>query len=161
MRGIAKILKSHGTDGGILIGLYDIDIQDIDTTEPVFIEIDGLPVPFFIESLQQRGNTRAIAHLTDVRDLRDAEELVGLELLAEGEEDEEDIEDFMGWTLYDGDRLIGTVNDMAPIPGNLCLYVQTPRGEEMIPLHEDLVRDVDPDTRTLVLELPEGLLAEE
>lgn len=160
MRGIAKILKSHGTDGGILIGLYGIDIQDIDTTEPVFIEIDGLPVPFFIESLRQRGSARAVAHLTDVRDLRDAEELVGLELMAEGDEEEEADEDFTGWTVYDGQRLVGTVNDMAPIPGNLCLYVQTARGEEMIPLHEDLVRDVDPDTRTLVLELPEGLLAD-
>lgn len=160
MRALAKILKSHGTDGGILIGLYDIDIQDIDKTEPVFIEIDGLPVPFFIESLQQRGNTRAIARLTDVHDLRDAEELVGLELLTEGDEEEEEEADFTGWTVYDGDRRIGTVNDMAPIPGNLCLYVQTVHGEEMIPLHEDLVCEVDPDTRTLVLELPEGLLAE-
>ena len=46
---IAKILKSDGTDGGLLISERGVDFfSDIDRKEPVFIEFDGLPVPFFI-----------------------------------------------------------------------------------------------------------------
>ena len=43
---IAKILKSNGTDGGLLIGVRDIEVGQIDLQGPVFIEFDGLPVPF-------------------------------------------------------------------------------------------------------------------
>ena len=74
---IAKILKSNGTDGGILIGVRDIDVNEIDLKEPVFINFDGLPVPFFIQDLQQKGTSKAVVHLNDVNSLEDAEEIVG------------------------------------------------------------------------------------
>ena len=151
---IAKILKSHGTDGGLLIGVRDIEIQQIDLQEPVFIEFDGLPVPFFIQDLQTRGTSKAVIHLNDIENLADAEEVVGRALFVEGEWEDEEEMDFTGWTLLCRGEQVGTVSGMEPIPGNLCLYV----GEAMIPLHEDLILSVDPDRRILDLDLPDGLL---
>lgn len=154
----AKVLKSNGTDGDLLIGLFDIAASDIDTTEPVFITFDGLPVPFFIESIQPKGTSRAIVHLTDISSLRDAEEVVGRDIFIDAEfEDEDGSEDFTGWTIYDREALLGKVSGMEPIPGNLCLYVETASGEAMIPLHEDFILGADPETKTLQLDLPEGL----
>ncbi|MBP9998755.1 MAG: hypothetical protein KBS67_05870, partial [Bacteroidales bacterium] len=154
---IAKVLKSNGTDGGILIGVRDIEIGQIDLKEPVYIEFDGLPVPFFILDLQQKGRDKAVVHLNDVCNLQDAEELVGRAVFVEGEWEEEDEEDFTGWTVYDRGRRLGEVSGVEPIPGNLCLYVETDNGEAMIPLHEDFVLSVDEDKEELFLDLPEGL----
>ena len=151
---IAKILKSNGTDGGLLIGVRDIEVGQIDLQEPVFIEFDGLPVPFFIQDLQQRGTSKAVIHLNDIVNLEDAEEVVGRPVFIEGEWEEEEEMDFTGWTLLDRGRKVGTVTGMEPIPGNLCLYV----GETLVPLHPDLILSADPDARILDLELPEGLL---
>ena len=151
---IAKILKSNGTEGDILIGLLDFDASDFNTEEPVFVEFDGLPVPFFIESITSRGNSRAIVHLTDTDTLADAEELVGRQILLDVEDDSEDEEDFTGWTLYDGDRLVGEISGIEEIPGNPCLCI----GDSLVPLHEDFIISADPQTRTLVMDLPEGLL---
>ena len=151
---IAKILKSNGTDGGLLIGVRDIEVGQIDLQEPVFIEFDGLPVPFFIQDLQQRGTSKAIIHLNDITSLADAEEVVGRGLFIEGEWEEEEELDFTGWTLLNRGERVGTVTGMEPIPGNLCLYV----GDALVPLHEDLILSADPATRTLDLDLPEGLL---
>ena len=151
---IAKILKSNGTDGGLLIGVRDIEVGQIDLQEPVFIEFDGLPVPFFIQDLQQRGNSKAIIHLNDITSLADAEEVVGRGLFVEGEWEEEEEMDFTGWTLLNRGVEVGTVTGMEPIPGNLCLYV----GDALVPLHEDLIISADPAARTLNLDLPEGLL---
>ena len=39
---IAKILKSNGTDGRILMGVRDIALEEIDIKEPLFIVFDGL-----------------------------------------------------------------------------------------------------------------------
>ena len=150
---IAKILKSNGTDGGILIGVRDIDVKEIDLEEPVFIYFDGLPVPFFITDLQQRGTSKAIVHLNDVTSLEDAEEIVGRDVFVEGEWEEEEEFDFTGWTVSDRGSVLGQVTGMEPIPGNLCLYV----GDIMIPFHEDFVLSIDESARTMDLDLPEGL----
>lgn len=151
---IAKILKSNGVEGDVLIGLLDIDASEINTEEPVFIVFDGLPVPFFIENISPKGSTRAIVHLTDVDNLIDAEELAGREICIDAELEEDDMPDFTGWTLYDKERLVGTIDALEDIPGNPCLSVEG----TLVPLHEDLILSADPSTRTLVMDLPEGLL---
>ena len=121
---IAKILKSNGIDGGLLIGVRDIEVGQIDLQEPVFIEFDGLPVPFFIQDLQQRGSAKAIVHLNDITSLEDAEEVVGRAVYIEGEWEEEEEMDFTGWTLLNRGERVGTVTGTEPIPGNLCIWVE-------------------------------------
>ena len=164
---IAKILKSNGTDGGLLIGVRDIEIAEIDLQEPVFIEFDGLPVPFFIQDLQQRGTSKAIIHLNDITSLEDAEEVVGRPVYIEGEWEEDEEMDFTGWTLLCRGERVGVVSGLEPIPGNPCLYVKPlfagltgePLAEDcLIPLHPDLILSADPATRTLDLDLPDGLI---
>lgn len=151
---IAKIIKSNGTDGDILMGLYDIQLDDFDLKEPLFIEFDGLKVPFFIEKISPKGNTKAIVHLSGVDDLEDAEEIVGRAVWMDVELEDELQEDFVGWTILDKGNEVGKVTGVEPIPGNLCLYI----GDVIIPLHEDFIIDADTEARILNLNLPEGLL---
>ena len=155
---VGKVLKSHGVEGEILVGVRDLAPEDINIGEPVFVEFDGLPVPFFIRSFRQRGNDKAILAFEDVATLEDAEELVGralwmVEDLFEDEE-EESFEDFVGWTVQG----VGPVTAFLDIPSNPCLEVETPAGPVILPLHEDLVLSLDPDRRVLELSIPEGLL---
>ena len=154
---IGKVLKSNGTDGGLLVGFRDIDLEDISLEEPVYIEFDGLPVPFFIQSLSRKGNDKAIVHLNDILDLKDAEEVVGKAVSAdylEEEEEEDGFDALVGWTLEGA----GVITDFIDIPANPCLEVRTAKGEVLIPLHEDLIRSMDPAKRLLVMDIPDGLL---
>lgn len=151
---VAKILKSNGIEGDVLIGLSGIDVEGIDPKEPVYVVFDGLPVPFFIEKISPKGSSKAIVHLTDVDSLQDAEEIVGKEICLDAEEDDEAEEDFTGWTLYDGDTPVGTITGIEDIPGNPCLCV----GDSLVPLHEDFLGHADPEARRLVMNLPDGLL---
>ena len=159
MQRIAQVLKSNGRDGELLLGFVGIAPEDIDTEEPVFIEFDGLPVPFYFESFSQRGNTRALVRLTGVHNLTDADELAGAVLYAEDDLYEDEEEDLTGWTVLDADGTkAGTVSAHEDIPGNPCIWVETGHGEVLIPLHEELVLDVDETEKTLRMEIPEGLL---
>ena len=63
---IARILKANGIEGDLLVSLYDISPEDIDSQEPLFIYDDGLPVPFFIEHKTGKGNDKCILHLSGV-----------------------------------------------------------------------------------------------
>ena len=161
---IAQVLKSNGTDGGLMIGLHDITTEDIKSEEPVFIYFDGLPVPFFIESLEPKGS-RALVHLTGIRNFNDAEEVVGQAIFIQADDREkeedtlDDLSDMVGWTVQnDEDEPIGKITDFEDIPGNPCLYVDTKNGQKLIPLHEDLILSVDSNARIICMQIPDGLL---
>jgi 16S rRNA processing protein RimM len=159
MQRIGQVLKSNGRDGELLVSFSGISPEDIDLEEPVFIEFDGLPVPFYFEAFSQRGNSRALVRLTGVHSLTDADELAGAVLYAEDDLYEDEEEDLTGWTVLDADGTkVGTVSAHEDIPGNPCIWVETGHGESLLPLREELVLDVDETEKTLRMEIPEGLL---
>lgn len=157
---IAQVLKSNGTEGELLISFFDVAPEDIDLQEPVYIEFDGLPVPFYFESFTQRGTNRALVRLTGVRNLKDADELAGRAILADYFE-EEDAFSLVGWTVIEEQNIgiVGFVVDYENIPGNPCIWVRRPDGNEvLLPLHEDLVQWMDESSKQISLIIPEGLL---
>jgi 16S rRNA processing protein RimM len=164
---IARVLKSYGTEGEILVGFREIGPEDLNLKEPVFIMFDGLPVPFFIESFQPKGSSKALVRLTGLKNLDDAEEISGSDVFARRsalhdiyDEDEGlTVNMLPGWTLLDEDgRKVGIISDYEPIPGNTCLYVETGSGTIMVPLHDDLIVDIDDENQLLRLQIPEGLI---
>ncbi|MCM1501255.1 MAG: hypothetical protein NC115_01130 [Bacteroidales bacterium] len=164
---VAQVLKSNGTDGEIVIGTREISPDDINLKEPVFIHFDGLPVPFFIESLVKRGNNKALVHLTDISSFEDSEEIIGRGIFAESSSidvdyEEDDFSALIGWKLYsageDGDEEVGEITDFLDIPNNPCIEVITDNGAVNIPLHEDLILSIDPVNQEIVMEIPSGLL---
>ena len=173
MERIAQVLKSNGVDGEMLVSFVGFDPEDIDTKEPVFIEFDGLPVPFFFESFTRRGLSRALVRLTGVRSKDDAEEMVGRSLLLPEESFEDDPESLLecllegdlspveGWSVIDADKgaVVGTISGYEAIPGNPCIYVQTKKEEALLPFNGELLLSLDPDARTVTLRIPEGLIS--
>lgn len=159
---IAQVLKSNGTDGELVLGFRDIAPEDIDLKEPVFIFFDGLPVPFFIESFSTRGTNKALAHLTDIRCIKDADELTGKAVYINdeaGDSADGNLDGLVGWTVMDSSHNeIGIISDFYDIPGNPCIEVGTTSGTVMIPLHEDLVISFDEDNKILEMTIPDGLM---
>ena len=152
-----KVLKSWGAEGQVAISLGQEDSQDLNLKEPVFIEFDGLPVPFFIESLERKGSSRIIVKLEDVDTLEGAEELVGREvrLVMEDEEEEDSL---VGMTVIDAatGAVVGPITEMYDYSGNICISVDWHGREVMLPVHEDLIKKVRKDKITLII--PDGLL---
>ena len=151
-----KVLKSWGAAGEVVLSRSSEDPQDLKSQEPVFIEFDGLPVPFFIESVTAKGG-RLLVKFEDVDSLAEAEELVGREIgFSDSDETEEDT--LIGLRVRDARtrRIVGEIVDMNDYAGNLLVTVDTQRGEVLLPLHEDLIAEVDDEVITL--EIPEGLL---
>ena len=163
LRQIAQVLKSNGTEGEVVISFRSIMPEDIDIEEPVFIYFDGLPVPFFFDSIVRKGNTKAVVRMTGIRTREDADEIAGADIFADAEslgiEDAEDGFSFLtGWTLEDADgRTKGTVSGFIDIPENPCLEIDTGSGQVIIPLHDDLIRSVDEENNILRMEIPSGL----
>ena len=151
-----KVLKSWGASGQVVLSHPDIDPEDLKTQGPVFIEFDGLPVPFFIESLQEKGN-RCIVKFEDIDTLPEAEELVGREATL-GTEAEEDEDTLVGLRVQDAKsrRIIGEIVDMSDYGGNLVVTVETDHGDVLLPVHEELIVGIHDDI--LTMDIPAGLV---
>ena len=152
-----KVLKSWGASGEVVLSRADEDPKDWKNREPVFIEFDGLPVPFFFESVQEKGN-RCIVKFEDIDTLAEAEELVGREVSFQ-DDDEEEEDTLVGLRVRDSRtrRLIGEIVDFSDYGGNVVLTVETSEGQEvLLPLHEELIVGIHADIITL--DIPSGLI---
>ncbi len=163
---IAKVLKSNGTEGEVIISFLGISPEEIDIEEPVFIFFDGLPVPFYFEEFSKKGNSRAIARLTGIKTLADADEIAGAEIFSDEENVSLEYEDgdfsfLEGWALLDADgRNMGTITEFLDIPNNPCLEIKSGDSEIIVPLHDDLIDDIDEEGMTLKMQIPDGLFPE-
>ena len=71
---IARIVKSYGTEGEVMVSFPDRMSDILKTDEPVWLFYDGLPVPFFIQTIQFKGPRKAIVRLEDIDTLAPPQE---------------------------------------------------------------------------------------
>ena len=170
---VAKVLKSFGTKGEFIIR-YSPEMQEnIDTKKPVFIYYDGLPVPFFVESIQNRGTDQALVKLEGIYTESLANEIVGELMCIEkrskrGKSKIVGPADLIGYTIVDVDGSpLGKISKFYDYPNNPCFGVvkenkdnreSKEAPEQLLPFHEEFIVDFDPKRLTLVVRLPKGLL---
>ena len=168
---VGRIVKSYGTEGVVMIAFQEGVTDLLKRNEPVWLFYDGLPVPFYIQSLQGKGPRKAIVRLEDIDTLADAEEAAGKEVwldptdypeLSETDthiltEDGLTLEDLVGFALLDQDgRSAGTIADIQDYSGNICLELSG--SGALVPFHDDLIIDIDIEKKTLTMSISEGLL---
>ena len=83
---VGEVAKTHNLQGEVVI-TTDSDLLEKYADEPVFLLLDGAPVPFFIadEGLTVRNHTSYIVKFDYVDTLAQAGRLVGCEVLFEKE----------------------------------------------------------------------------
>ncbi|MBO4769032.1 MAG: hypothetical protein IKX03_05485 [Bacteroidales bacterium] len=153
-----KVLKSYGTAGAVIIGRDGDVLEELKKNEPVFIDFDGLPVPFFIESIQPKGG-RYLVKLEDIDSLAAAEEIVGREVRLTEDPDGEDEDDGIVGRIIRNEAtgdVVGPVVKFIDFSGNTCIEVEHAGGKILLPLHEDLIKKVRKNE--IFLTIPDGLL---
>ena len=141
--------------------------EEIDLEEPVFIDIDGIAVPFYFKSFRFNGKSKAVVVFDDFESELLAEELVEKKVLYDDEllevdDDEPSPSDFIGYkvlTHCDTPQMIGTVEDYYDYPNNPLFQVLTADDQEiLLPVNEDFIVAIDEEQEALYVELPEGFL---
>lgn len=157
-----KIGKLFGHDGGLLITLYDAFPDDHDSEEPLYVRLDGLAVPLFVERFERRGRRGAAVRFADVDTPERAAELVGEEIFicGEGERDDEmSLDALVGYRFtIAGETVEGTVTGFVDSAMNPLFQLDAGGSELLIPARDEFVESIDPRTRVIAFVLPEGLL---
>jgi len=156
---LGEITRSHGVKGELSLKL-DIEIseQELKNLESVFVIIDGIPIPFFIENIKKHNN-RFVVKFEDYDSLDKTEELIECKLLVEKTkvpdyDSDLKLPDLVGYKLVNCDNDLGKIVDYTDFNGNL-LY--TLENDLLIPANVDFITDVDVDNSVVYMELPEGI----
>jgi 16S rRNA processing protein RimM len=160
---LGKISKVHGHDGAVNVRLEQGFSENIQDLESVFIETDGRPVPFFIASAEQPDNLVLRLWFEGYESADDVKEFVGCRLfLTEPSKDSAPVSDpidLINYKLFSQDNTTtGVITGIIENPGQILLNILTPSGSEfLIPLHEDLVKEIDTENRIIYMFIPEGI----
>ena len=161
---VARVGRLFGDirQGGVSLSLYTTLPEDFDpTTDPLFVEIDSLPVPLYCEEFERRGVSGANVRFADFDTQRRAEELVGKELYIEHDDEDDDdeyyMEDLIGFSVEVG-KMRGVVTDYYDSDMNPLLGIDFGEGERLIPAAEEFIVRIDFERQKMKMILPEGLL---
>ena len=166
---IGKTLRPHGLKGELSVAT-DFDI-DFDALRCVVLDIDGILVPFFIESSRPKSTEVTLLTIDGVDSESASSELSNKDLyiLAEDAEnaglttDDEDVlylSELPGYTVADTDGSeIGKVKSIDDSTSNVILIVASPADNDiLIPFAEEFVVQIDKNNKIMVLDIPEGIL---
>ena len=162
---IGSLTRTHGVRGEVAFQFTD-DVWDRVEADYLFLRLDGLLVPFFLEEWRFRSDNVALLKFEDIDSADDARRIVGTEVyfpkdLTPEDLDEEELEwqHFTGFEVWQDDSLLGTVTSVLNQTANVLLVVTTPDDRELlIPAHEDFVLEADHRQRRLLVSVPEELL---
>ncbi len=159
-----SIGKPHGTKGAFVLLLRNIKANEIKKRDSVFVEIDGLLVPFFIELFQPSSNDAVLVKVEDLDSESKAKSFSGLNVyvskdkISKKKKSMDQPFELSGFSVIDVKKgFIGVVFDIADIAGNPLLIVQQGKQEILIPWHEDIILQVDQKKKEIQIEAPEGL----
>ncbi|MDE6082077.1 MAG: ribosome maturation factor RimM [Muribaculaceae bacterium] len=169
---IGKFGKPHGVKGEINM-LIEPGL-DPSLLRCIVMDVNGIFVPFFIESSRERGNGAYLVTINrlvteeqvsimvnkDIYALRDDK---ALETFEDENEDDEGMyaSDLIGYTIIgENGQTIGEITDIDDSTENILFIVESPDGQNkyLIPVATEFIDEIIPESHTIMMTLPEGLL---
>ncbi|VAV86161.1 16S rRNA processing protein RimM [hydrothermal vent metagenome] len=162
---LGKIVRKYSFKGELLIKL-DTDQPEIyEHLDAVFIFVRNSLIPFFIEQSQLHKSDLLRVKFEEVTTEEDADALLKsdvylpLDLLPKLEGNKFYFHEVIGFTIIDNN--FGTVGVIKGINDNTsqALFEIDREGVEiLIPMNDEIIKEVDRENKTIVVETPPGLI---
>jgi 16S rRNA processing protein RimM len=164
---IGKFYKPHGISGEISFGFTD-DIFDRTESPYWVLEMEGILVPFFVESYRFRSEETALVRLEGIENEAQAKALFNkvvyypFKYAEEGGEDasgEDDWNTFAGFKIYDETAgYLGEVEEVDDSTLNVLFRITNEGREILMPVAEEFITEINTEKREMHVHLPEGLI---
>ncbi len=157
------IKKPHGYKGEVLV-FFDVDdVSKYSNLESVFIEINKKLVPFFVNSIKF-SKENAIIKFEDT-DESNVSKIFGcglylpLNMLPKLKGNKFYYHEVIGFSLVDKNKeTIGIIESIIDYPAQAVFKTTIKNKEVLIPISDSIILKVDRENKTIIVDLPEGLL---
>ena len=164
---IGTFNKPHGVEGEIS-ATFDCDVDVVKIFRCLICDIDGIFVPFFPESTREKGITSIIVKIEGIDSAESVKILVNKkiyvlkseysDLSTEEDYDDYPVDFFIGFTIMDGDTIIGNVTGIEDSTKNVLFIVSNGDNRVYVPAVDDFIKDINIEKKTITMSLPEGLI---
>jgi 16S rRNA processing protein RimM len=164
---IGKVSKWRGICGDVEI-LFTDDAFDRGEAEYLVLDMDGILVPFFWTEYRFKNDQTAIFHFENIESEHDAKRIMGAKVFYPKNAlpaDDEDTElrswkALTGFTVYDAEeKVLGIVEEVDDRNMNILLTIRNANDEAfLVPYHDDFLVEFSMTERSIVLDLPPGIL---
>lgn len=161
LRPAGRIVRAHGLNGSLRVA-SDFELnQLLNKGEPVFVQMQQGPVPFFVRSIGPVGNGYAV-ELEWVTSLEGANTLVGRDILLDETllaHDEGELDVLLGYSVVDNNHgFLGTISEVSQTAAHPIMHIDAQGHEVLIPLVDELIVGLDESARQIIIDAPEGLI---
>lgn len=162
---VGFIQKPHGLKGDVII-IFDSQFEEVaESFENYFIEINGGLVPFFVseDGVKYRNNESLIIKFDYIDNQDKAKELSGCKIFVPiddlTESAAEDLHSLIGMNVIDEkEGELGIITALDDFSGNIVITVAHSKSEILIPLSDEIIKEIDEKNKKIYLECPEGLI---
>ena len=166
---VGSFTKPHGLRGE-MSAIFDSEeaIGAVEDARHLFVELDGLMVPFSILSYRPKGTETLLLTLKGIDTQDFASKLTNKPVYLEasllpetaGEDGSFYLEDLVGFTIFTEDGPVGEITGYDDSTDNLLFDVRDKNGYEvLVPAVGDMITEIDEDARTVTMDLPGGLFS--
>ena len=161
--------KPHGV-AGELSATVDVDAEVLQELSCIVTDINGIYVPFFINACRAKTAQTALLTIDGINNEVEAARLVNHNIYAlkrdfsrmmqdDEMEDGYPLDFFIGFQLVttDGKR-VGEITDVDDQTENAIFIVNSNGSEVLVPASDDLIEEIDEESKEIVVDLPDGLL---
>ena len=164
---IGKINKPHGLLGEIKASIDQRFLSDVAQVEAFFVELNGEYLPYFIEYI--RGKGRMILKFEDIESKEDASLFTNKCIYLRREDvhlSDLEIQDtgleyqfLEGFELSDKQvGLLGIIESVEDFPQQEMAKLTINQRDCLIPIHLGWIEAIDKAEKTVLMDLPEGLI---
>jgi len=160
---IGTLARPHGVSGELKMNINPSFAESIEPGIPLFVELDGQRVPFFIEESEQVAGDTIIIRLTFIEALEEARKICGSKVYSSLQDDEDspaggNLHELEGFMLYDRGR--GQLGEIiAVIDNSMNPLFEIKMGMESFfaPASDELLLKIDRRKKVVSMNLPDGI----
>lgn len=161
---VAFVAKTHGVTGNLVLTIHNnIPNNIINEKSAVFLFKQGIPIPFFVESVKVMGINNVIK-FKHIDSIEKANFFVGCDvyvlshILKSGNTDNLSCR-FCGFSVFDKQYgFIGKISSFEIIPGNPVFETDFEGKSIIIPYTESIILKIDNIKKEIYIDAPLGLI---
>ena len=160
---IGKSLKAHGKEGYLRLDIDDSFLEDLLKARALFVDLEGSSVPFLIQDIKELNHL-----LVKLDEVNSPEEAAPLQLKTISLHEEDlskvpkvkaaEVDALVGFQLHDHNKTFrGNIIEIQEFPHQVIATVEKETQSFLLPIHENMIIDVDEESKVLIVEWPEGI----
>lgn len=160
-----KITKPHGLNGEVVMRSEVTNIFEEVDCSYVVCDIDGILVPFFLESYEFQNDDTLFLKIERIESAEATRPLLNREVYLPNCYMEKLSNEALSWNYFKGFKAIdaqagalGEVVDVDTSTVNTLFLIKQGKKEYLVPAVEDFIASINRSTREIHFCLPEGLI---